>query len=74
MPSERTFVTELATGLGMLGDDDVETVLDRRPAEFVNLSAEDWDHLGELWSGGRYGREFMEGFMNGRAFLGAPTP
>ncbi len=72
MPSERTFVTELATGLGMLGDDDVVTVLGRRPAEFVNLSAEDWDRLGELWSGGRYGREFMEGFMNGRAFLGAP--
>jgi hypothetical protein len=71
MPSERTFVTELATGLGMLGDNDVVTVLERQPAELVNLSQRDWAHLRGLWESGRYGREFLEGFLNGRAFFWA---
>jgi hypothetical protein len=72
MPSERTFVTELATGLGMLGDRDLDSVLARRPAEFVNLSSEDWDRLVDLWTNGRCGGEFVDGFLNGRAFLTAP--
>ncbi len=72
MPSERTFVTELATGLGMLGEDDVVTVLERRPAEFVNLNERDWERLQDLWDSGQYGREFLEGFLNGRAFFCAP--
>lgn len=73
MASERTFVTELATGLGMLGDRDLDSVLARRPAEFVNLSSDDWDRLGELWTNGRCGGEFVDGFLNGRAFLAAPA-
>jgi hypothetical protein len=72
MPSERTFVTELATGLGMLGDADLDTVVGRRPAEFVNLTVDDWDRLGDLWAGHQYGSEFVGGFLNGRAFLDAP--
>ena len=43
MPSDRTFVTELATGLGMFGDDDLDTVIARRPSAFVSLSGQDWD-------------------------------
>ena len=72
MPSERTFVTELATGLGMLGDNDLDSVLARRPAEFVNLRSDDWDRLADLWTQGRCGGEFVDGFLNGRAFLAAP--
>lgn len=72
MPSEKTFVTELATGLGMLGDDDLDTVIARRPAEFVNLCAADWDRLADLWARHQYGTEFVGGFLNGRAFLDAP--
>jgi hypothetical protein len=72
MPSERTFVTELATGLGMLGDDDLDSVLARRPGEFVNLFPVDWDQLADLWTRGRCAAEFMDGFLNGRAFLAAP--
>lgn len=71
MPSERTFVTELATGLGMFGHDDVETVMARRPESFV-LDAADWDRLSALWAQHRYGGEFVAGFLNGRAFLEAP--
>ncbi len=71
MPSERTFVTELATGLGMFGDDDLETVMARRPAAF-GLGPPDWDRLSALWSAHHYSGEFVAGFLNGRAFLEAP--
>jgi len=70
MPSERTFVTELATGLGMFGDDDLDTVMARRPPAFV-IETEHWDRLSELWVRHRHTGEFVAGFMNGRAFLGA---
>jgi len=71
MPSDRTFVTELATGLGMFGDDDLDTVMARRPPGFVSLTSGDWDRLSDLWSGHQYGAEFVGGFLNGRAFLAA---
>ncbi|HXR54590.1 MAG TPA: hypothetical protein VN793_06035, partial [Acidimicrobiales bacterium] len=72
MASERTFVTELATGLGMLGDDDLDTVVSRRPPAFVGLSREDWERLADLWIHHHYGAEFVAGFLNGKAFLAAP--
>lgn len=72
MPSERTFVTEVATGLGMVGDDDLPCVIARRPGELVNLSASDWDQLTALWQSGTYETDFAAGFLNGRAFLAAP--
>ena len=72
MPSERTFVTELATGLGMLGDDDLDTVVSRRSPAFVGLSPEDWERLADLWTHHHYGAEFVAGFLNGKAFLAAP--
>ncbi len=72
MPSDRTFVTELATGLGMFGDGDLEAVLARRPAAFVSLTGREWDRLAALWAAGAYGAEFVQGFLNGRRFLAAP--
>ena len=72
MPSERTFVTEIATGLGMVGDDDLGSVIARRPPEMANLSPANWDQLTRLWNSGAYHTEFMAGFLNGQAFLAAP--
>jgi hypothetical protein len=72
MPSERTFVTEIATGLGMVGDDDLASVIARRPPEMSNLSSSDWDQLAALWSSGAYATELTAGFLNGQAFLAAP--
>lgn len=72
MPSERTFVTELATALGMVGDDDLATVILRRPAALSNLTTADWDQLTALWSSGTYETGFAAGFLNGQAFLAAP--
>lgn len=69
MASERTFITEVATGLGMLGDDDIASVIARRPPALTNLTAADWEQLATLWLSGTYATEFRAGFLNGRAFL-----
>lgn len=69
MASDRTFVTELATGLGMLGDADIRSVVSRRPPQIANLDAAGWDALAELWENGDYEQEFLSGFANGRAFF-----
>jgi hypothetical protein len=72
MPSERTFVTELATGLGMCGLGDVETTLARRPSEMANLTIPEWDRLTALRTTGKYDPDFDASFQNGLAFLEAP--
>jgi hypothetical protein len=71
MPSERTFVTEIATGLGMVGEVDLASVIAGRPPEMTNLTASNWEQLTTLWGSGRYATEFSAGFLNGQAFLGA---
>ncbi len=71
MPSERTFVTEIATALGMVGTTELQTVIDARPQVFANLSSEDWRRAESLWDDGRFIFEFQAGFANGRAFLAA---
>lgn len=73
MPSERTVVTELATGLGMAGYDDPDVIIRRRPAAFTNLTEDDWERLTELRGSGAYDSDFRAGFLNGLAFLRAPS-
>jgi hypothetical protein len=68
MPSERTFVTEVATGLGMVGDDDLASVIEQRPGVMSNLRATNWEHLASLWASGTYDADFLAGFLNGQAF------
>jgi hypothetical protein len=72
MPSDRTFVTELATALGMVGGDELSTVIARRPPVLVNLTGPDWERLTTLWHSGEFETDFTAGFENGRAFLTAP--
>src|SRR5580704_2292961 len=64
-------VTELGTGLGMLGSDQIDQVLANRPAVMRSLSPEDWDLLDSLREGGAYDAEFHAAWENGRAFLEA---
>lgn len=71
MPSDRTFVTELATGLGMVGAEDLAAVIAQRPRVLVNLTEGDWERLAGLWRSGSYESDFVAGFLNGRAFLAA---
>ena len=71
MPNLRTMVTELGTGLGMLGDGDIDRALAARSPVMRSLSPEDWDRLGSARSGGAYDGEFHAAWENGRAFLTA---
>ncbi len=64
-------MTELATGLGMLGDDSLETVFARRPPEMTSVAPELWDRLEHAYGGGALGDQFRLAWSNGRAFLEA---
>ncbi|MGO9557876.1 MAG: hypothetical protein ACLPQS_01315 [Acidimicrobiales bacterium] len=72
MPSDRTFVTELATALGTVGGESPGAVLAAQPRIFRSFSENDWQRLTDLWRSTEYGTEFEAGWENGRAFLRAP--
>ncbi len=71
MPSDRTTVTELGTGLGMLGLDGLEEAVRSRTSVMHSLSPEMWDRLDHLRVGGAYDGEFHAAWANGQAFLTA---
>jgi hypothetical protein len=71
MPSDRTTVTELGTGLGMLGLADVDESVRSRTPVMHSLSPEMWERLERLRAGGAYDAEFHAAWANGRAFLRA---
>jgi hypothetical protein len=71
VPNLRTMVTELGTGLGMLGDDDLDQVLATRSAVMRSLSPDNWDLLNSVRAGGAYDSEFHSAWRNGQTFLGA---
>lgn len=71
MPDLRTTVTELASGLGMLGFESVDSALAGRPAAMVSVAPAMWERLSELWAGGGFAAEFGGAWANGIAFLGA---
>ena len=71
MPSERTMVTELGTGLGMLGLGDLDAAMRSRTPVMRSLSPEIWDRLDELRARGAYDAEFHGAWANGQAFLAA---
>ena len=71
MPNPRTMVTELGTGLGMLGHDDLDDVLRARPSVMRSLSPDDWDRLSAVRAGGGYHPDFHAAWENGQSFLAA---
>jgi hypothetical protein len=71
MPSDRTTVTELGTGLGMLGLASMEESVRSRTPVMRSLSPEMWERLERLHAGGAYDAEFHAAWANGRAFLTA---
>jgi hypothetical protein len=71
MPSERTTVTELGTGLGMLGLPDIDGAVRSRTPVMHTLSPEMWERLAALRAGGAYDAEFHAAWANGQAFLAA---
>jgi hypothetical protein len=71
MPSDRTTVTELGTGLGMLGLAGIDEAVASRTPVMHSLSPEMWERLTLLRSGGAYDAEFHTAWANGQAFLTA---
>ena len=71
MPSDRTTVTELGTGLGMLGLERIDEAMRSRTPVMHSLSPEMWERLGRLRAGGAYDAEFHAAWANGQAFLRA---
>jgi hypothetical protein len=71
MPSDRTTVTELGTGLGMLGLAGMAESVRSRTSVMHSLSPEMWDRLERLQAGGAYEAEFHAAWANGQAFLTA---
>jgi hypothetical protein len=71
VPSALTTVTELATGLGMLGDATVDDAIARRSPEMVSVAPAVWDQLDALRRGGLHDDHFESAFANGAAFLAA---
>jgi hypothetical protein len=67
----RTTITEVVTGLGMLGFDDIETALLAAPAALLNVEPADYDALVRAWKERRHPDVFTAAFMNGAAFLSA---
>lgn len=71
MADLRTTITEVVTGLGMTGLDDIDDALAARPRSLVDVSPELWDHLGEAWSRPSQRQAFVAAWTNGRRFLEA---
>jgi hypothetical protein len=68
---DRTTVTELTTGLGMLGLSSLDEALERRPPVMVSMAPEHWSHLAQLRAGGAFAADFDTAWSNGRAFFEA---
>ncbi len=68
MAAPRTEITEIVTGLGMLGFADLDRVLAVRPRSVANVESEHYDRLDAARSNGRFEREFRVAWRNGVEF------
>jgi hypothetical protein len=71
MADLRTTITEVVTGLGMLGYDDLDTALAARPEALTNVTPDVWDALTRASKEGRVADVFAAAFINGQRFLEA---
>lgn len=71
MPPLRTEVTEITTGLAMLGLGDLDWALAARPAELVGVGTAEWDRLVAARAAGDHDVDFHRAWSNGLAFLRA---
>ncbi|HEX9969973.1 MAG TPA: hypothetical protein VGB03_07525 [Acidimicrobiales bacterium] len=70
MPAARTEVTELVTGLAMLGRyDDARAAVADRPSEVVNVSDDVWQRLAESVASSALRHHVYAAWANGEAFL-----
>ncbi|HEY3999078.1 MAG TPA: hypothetical protein VGO93_09455 [Candidatus Xenobia bacterium] len=71
MPDLRTEITEIVTGLGMLGLPGLGYALERRPGAIAHVGTAAWDGLREAWRAGTHTSLFDSAWANGEAFLSA---
>ena len=71
MPAIRTEITEIVTGLGMLGYRDLKQALEVRPGHILNVEGEHFDRLDEAYRSGDHDHEFETAWANGVAFARA---
>ena len=71
MPAPKTEITEITTGLALLGADDLDEALATRPDAVANVDDDTWGRLVDHARAGRYRTEFAAAWANGRAFLHA---
>ncbi len=69
MPELKTEITEIVTGLGMTGIDNLDDAIAARPAVLLHVKPEHWDRLEQTRANGEHLALFDEAFANGRAFL-----
>ncbi len=67
----RTEVTEIVTGLGMLGLSSVGEALARRPSAMLGVDDRHYERLAAAWADGRHRLQFEEAWANGVAFAAA---
>ncbi len=73
MPALRTEITEIVTGLGMLGTDDLDELLAGAvPPTLHNVDAEVWARLRDARGDRAHDGDFLAAWNNGRAFFAAP--
>jgi len=68
MAAIRTEITEVVTGLAMLGYSSLERALSVRPRAVVNVSDDNFDRIEAAWSTGDHEREFATAWDNGWIF------
>lgn len=69
MPSAKTEITEIVTGLAISGAPDLDRALAERPV--ANVAEEVWDRIEGLARTGQHRQEFAAAWANGRHFLHA---
>lgn len=72
MAALRTEITEIVTGLAMLGADTLEEALRERPAELVHVDDATWQRLLDAHHDGGFATDFLAAWNNGRAFARSP--
>ncbi len=68
MAAPRTEITEITTGLGMLGFPSLERALAVRPRAVFNVESPHYDRLDEAFAAGSFAREFDVAWRNGVEF------
>lgn len=69
MPSLRTDISEIITGLGMSGEEDLDRAVAQRPASLIGVSDDAWHRLVKARDHGEAPHLFLTAWENGRAFL-----